>query len=377
MSVGIMDADLATYLLVPFNLECMKLSAYYKKHNQLVVFAPVFLPERHQTFIYRKDYEDGIYPLNLLTTPNVQYGGLAFSNNNYTPLDMDIEKMKPDPTLYNKMESLIRQYPNSDKIWKNMMTAEHMRLSLDGKTIWPDYGRQFYNLKMARNLMIHDYDLGAIDGAFEEVKRIMNRARKDGWATRLGMKFPVQIHDGQTLLNWSEFKTNSTFYSIRYDGVIDDDAFSEWVGVCRERAVFSSVDYHVTSSQYDENHFIKDLLPRIFRQVIISRSYRVFFTLSYDKGFFSDPRWEDVITLINCFHNSMSGNTIPYYLRKISEDTMYKCVAALTDEPSFYYKGRLFSVQELRELFAFVRENNYELFTMFYECSANSIGGKL
>ena len=33
MSVGIMDADLAQYILVPFNLEAMKLAAYYKKHN--------------------------------------------------------------------------------------------------------------------------------------------------------------------------------------------------------------------------------------------------------------------------------------------------------------------------------------------------------
>ena len=31
MSVGIYDADLSTFALVPFNLEAMKLSAYYKK----------------------------------------------------------------------------------------------------------------------------------------------------------------------------------------------------------------------------------------------------------------------------------------------------------------------------------------------------------
>lgn len=79
------------------------------------------------------------------------------------------------------------------------------------------------------------------------------------------MKFPVQVNDGQSLLNWSEFKTNSTFFGLRYDGVIDDDAFYEWVSICRERAVFSSIDYHVTSSQYDENHFIKTLLPKILK----------------------------------------------------------------------------------------------------------------
>jgi len=120
----------------------------------------------------------------------------------------------------------------------------------------------------------------------------MRRARTDGWATRLGMKFPVQIDNGEDLLKWSAFKTNSTFFGLKYEGVIDPAAFSEWIGICRERAVFSSIDYHITSSRYDENHFIKDLLPLIFKQVIISRSYRVFFTLNYDEGFFTDPRWE-------------------------------------------------------------------------------------
>lgn len=91
MSVGIMDADLAYYILVPFNLEAMKLSAYYKRKNQLVIFAPAFYPDRHQLFIYRKDYEDGLYPPNLLNTSNVEYGGLAFSNNKYKPLPIEIE----------------------------------------------------------------------------------------------------------------------------------------------------------------------------------------------------------------------------------------------------------------------------------------------
>lgn len=40
MSIGIMDADMATYIWVPFNLEAMKLSAFYKKSNELVVLCP-------------------------------------------------------------------------------------------------------------------------------------------------------------------------------------------------------------------------------------------------------------------------------------------------------------------------------------------------
>lgn len=377
MSVGIMDADLAKYVMVPWNLECMKLSAYYKRHNQLVIFSPFFVPDRHQKFIYRKDYEDGDYPFNLINIPNVEYGGLAFSNNKYIPLPLDIEKMKPDASLYNKMAEHFKLNKTQQTIWQNMMTAEHMRLSLDGKTIWPEYGRQFQNLKIARQLMIHDYDLGAIKGSFEEVQRILKRARTDGWATRLGMKFPVQCHDGQTLLNWSSFKSNGIFYAIKYEGVIDDDTFNEWVGVCRERAVFSSIDYHVTSSQYDENHFIQDLLPKIFKQVIISRSYRVFFSLNYDEGYFSDSRWEDVIQLFNYYHNSYNGVNAASYLRKIPDDTLFDFAANCTDDLPRYYQGKAFTQTKIREIFAFVRYYHYDLFKDFYECTAKKLGGKL
>ena len=65
MSIGIMDADMATYTLVPFNLEVMKLSAYYKRKGEIVVLSPHFTPERNTKFIYRKDYNDGDFPLAL------------------------------------------------------------------------------------------------------------------------------------------------------------------------------------------------------------------------------------------------------------------------------------------------------------------------
>ena len=175
MSVGIMDADLAKYTLVPFNLEAMKLSAYYKKKGEIVILSPSFTPERHQKFFYRKDYDDGDFPMNLLRAKNTEYGGLAFSNNIYQPLPIEIERTPPDTSIYQKMEKVIMgtDSPLKKKIFNNMMEAEHCRLSLDGKTVWPEYWRQFKNLPTCRNLMLHDYDLGAVEGSFEAVQKIL------------------------------------------------------------------------------------------------------------------------------------------------------------------------------------------------------------
>lgn len=378
MSIGIMDADMSAYTLVPFNLEVMKLSAYYKRKREIVVLSSSFTPERHQKFFYRKDYDDGIYPTGLTRTNNVEYGGLAFSNNIYKPLPLEIEKMKPDPSIYEKMESIIMgtSSPNRKKIFNNMMEAEHCRLSLDGKTIWEDYPRQFKFLPSARNLMLHDYNLGAVEDSFETVQKILVRARTDGWATRVGMKFPIQISDGQSLLNWSSLKSNSVFYSLRYDGVIDDEPFIEWVGMCHEKANYSQMEYHVTASRYDPNHFIEVLLPKILRQVIISRSYRVFFSLKYDEGFFPDPRWEQVLRLFNYYHNSFASVPQSSYYQKIYEDTLFDFAASSQKVPKGYY-GDVLNTQQIREIFAFVREQNYPLFKDFYECNALKLGGKL
>lgn len=378
MSVGIMDADMSSYTLVPFNLEVMKLSAYYKKKGEIVTLSPSFSPEKNTKFFYRKDYNDGEFPLNLLTSKNVEYGGLAFSNNVYNPLPLEIEKQRPDTEIYAKMESIIKGTTSGarNKIFQNMMTAEHCRISLDGKTVWKDYPSQFKYLAGARNLMLHDYDLGAIEGGFETVQEILSKARTDGWATKVGMKFPVQVKDGKELLKWSSLNSNSTFYSLRYIGVMDDDTFNEWVSTCRQRAVYSQMEYHVTAPWYDPNDFIENLLPKIFRQVIISRSYRVFFSLKYDEGFFPDPRWENVIRLFNYYHNSYSGEPLSRYFNMIADDTMFDFASKSQTVPKSYY-GEVFNKDQIREIFAFVREFNYPLFKDFYECTAEKLGGRL
>jgi hypothetical protein len=374
-----MDADMSAYLLVPFNLEVMKLSTYYKKKGEIVVLSPSFTPHRNTKFIYRKDYDDGDFPRGLLTYNNVEYGGLAFSQNKYQPLPIEIERMRPDTSIYSKMESKILGPTTSErrKIYQNMMTAEHCRLSLDGKTIWPDFTRQFRNLKEARNLMIHDYDLGAVADSFDTVKRLLARARTDGWATRVGMKFPIQVSDGQSLLNWATLRANSTFYSVRYNGVIDNDCFTEWVQRDYEKSVYTQMEYHVTDARYDENHFTMNLLPQILRQVIFSRRYRVSFSLTYDEGYFSDPRWEEVIRLFNFFHSSFLGETEAVYYKKIENDTLFDFAAHTMKRPYGSYGKDAMSIEQVRRIFEFVREHNYPLFKDFYECNAHSLGGKL
>ena len=376
MSIGLHDLDMANYTYVPFNLELMKLSAYYKKNREIVILSPNLTPERHQKFFVRKDFDDGNFPLGLEKIPNIEYGGYAFTDGMYVPMAPEIEIMHPDTSLYANMEKTITGSGRREhqKIFQNMTEAEHCRLSLDGKTIWEDYPKQFKFLKTARNLMIHDYDLAAIDGGLEEVKRLMARARTDGWATRLGMKFPPVISNGQDLLDWISFKPNSTFYSLRYDGVMDDDCFDEFVSVCRENSIYKQLDYYVTASSANEQEFIDKYIIPIYRQVVKSRSYRVFFSLKYEENFFSDKRWERVLDLFNFYHNSLRYLNQAVYYSKIAKDTLYDFAKASYDKLPGWAKTEM-DRQEMREIFMFVREKKPELFVDFYEFYANKMEG--
>ena len=62
MSIGLYDADMMTYTLVPFNLEIMKLSAYYKRKRDIVLFSKQIEPDRYSKFYYCKDYNDFNFP---------------------------------------------------------------------------------------------------------------------------------------------------------------------------------------------------------------------------------------------------------------------------------------------------------------------------
>ena len=374
MSIGLHDMDMATYTLVPFNLELMKLSAYYKKNREVVILSPSFTPERHQKFFLRKDYNDGNFPIGLEKVPNLDYGGYAFTNGIYAPLPPEIEIMRPDTSLYDNMEKTIMASKGRDqrKIFQNMMEAEHCRISLDGKTIWEDYPKQFKFLKTARNLMFHDFDLGAIEGGFEEVQKLLARARTDGWATRVGMKFPVTCTKGQDLLNWMSIRPNSTFYSLRFDGVIEKECFRDFVGIAREKSIYNQLDYYVTASSINEQEFLNKYIQQIFRQVVKARSYRVFFSLKYEENFFIDSRWEKVLDLFNFYHNSMKHLPQSIYFKKIGKDTLFDFARATYDDLPFYYRKAM-TKQEIRELFAFVREENPALFEDFYEFNVSSM----
>ena len=59
---------------------------------EIVNLSPSFSPNMYNKFIYRKDYYDGIFPSEIFKNNNIEYGGLAFNQENYVSLSEDMEK---------------------------------------------------------------------------------------------------------------------------------------------------------------------------------------------------------------------------------------------------------------------------------------------
>ena len=137
MSIGLYDGDIKTYPSAAFNLELMKYATYYKKKNQVVTLTPYLQPERYTTFIYRQDYPSSTYPTKILK--NSIYGGYAFTNGLYVPLDENIERQPPDITIYEDYNWFsINGFTNAKKL-STMRNSAHCRLSIDNKTLWNNF----------------------------------------------------------------------------------------------------------------------------------------------------------------------------------------------------------------------------------------------
>ena len=368
MSVGCYDADMQKYVHVPPNLELMKLSTYYKKKGEIVSLAPVFKPQRYTKFIYRKDFFDNDFRKEIFSTSNLEWGGHAFSGDRYIPLDEKIEMMKPDIYLYSNMKDrFTNQIQQYEQAFRTMENANHFRISLDGKTIWSDFTKQLA-YDAPPTLFVHDFDLNKIDGAFELLDDISSDIRVIKRRGAIANKFPIQVNNREDLLKWSSLQAAKQFYSLQYNGVMDHNTLKDFIDQCRGTCIPRVIDYVVTAGCSSENEFLEKHLREIYLQICFLRREKIRISLKYEDDFFSNPKWGQLLDLFNCYLNGFLRFDEEKQEEIISYDTLYSFCKSFRKFKRFS-KRYIFDIDEARDLFKFVAENDYELFRMFYECS--------
>ena len=366
MSIGLYDGDLQKYFHCPFNLELMKIAAYYKNKNQIVSLSPTFAPERYTQFFYRKDYYDGTFPEKLMTSKNVEYGGLAFTQGIYAPMDLSIETTPPDRSIYEKVLKTYFDFKGQEGLRKSyvaLTNSQHLRLSLDGRTVWPEFEKQLKDIDATSAFFFHDADLGKIENSYEVIQEILKLRKDTILPQRVGMKFNTTINTDDDLIKWSSFYNLNNFFALEFQGLIGDEALSEVVdNIPNSRS--KQIEYNITKNLSSQNDFFLNRLPKIYHQLLFCRDNRRFFSLKYDDNFFVDKRWERVIDLLNCYIRSAARSNLQNWTRYNSEDSLFKFCSSFDDHK---YLKENFTKEEAKELFAFVANNNYDLFKEFYE----------
>jgi len=188
MSVGLYDRDMCGYNQIPFNIDIMKISAYYKRHREIVVFNTTLEPQRYSKFFYRQDYNTMSIPSEILMMPNVKYGGRVFNPNKYVPLPEDVENVSPDVDIYDVWRPRFINGKESERLFKLLKHTDHIRLSLDGENIW---NKAFSKIDFNTNrntVLLHDYDLSKIKDARYVIHDLFTRYTKFSSERKLGMK---------------------------------------------------------------------------------------------------------------------------------------------------------------------------------------------
>lgn len=368
MSVALYDDDVVRYGLIPFNLELMKLAAYYKSKNEIVVMQRKFDPDPYSKFIIRKDVADDVFPPHFNMYPQVEYGGLGFTNNKYVPLPENVDARHADTSIYEKLHSIMVTKKSYELDFGVQMRALHMRISRDGQHLW-DHLESQIDTEHTATLFLHDKAPSLVEDGYAMVKELLERLSWPRAKTRLGSKFPIDVFTFEDLVRWARFPL-SRFSTFCYHHYLEDEDFIR-VTQYISRAAFNKGSMIPTIGWSSENQFIEHGLPQIYRQLIFSCNQRKRFSLIYDDNFFTDQRWEKVFTLINLFAQAAHDWKFP------TSTMVYFCKNLYTiNDPNF--KRAVMRKEEAREVFQFVFEYCPELFDMFKYCrTITERGGKL
>lgn len=361
MSTGLYDVDFFKYHQVMFNLEIMKMATYFKSKGEITILSPTYSPERYTHFYLRKDFYDGSFPAKLNSFDNLKYGGMAFTNGKYVPLDEEIEVCKPDTFVYDRHKKLFLEGAKGHKnAYTSLTNNIHLRLSLDGETLWKKFEKQVPQMK-ANIIFLHDPDVGKVRGSQEAVKYLAEKysKEKEGMAS-IGTKFPLSVTTLDEINFWRQFTFTENFFSLKIRQPLCDEEFSDLIN-SSTKAKTEKIYYTIADASSSKNDFIFSVLPRIFKQVIFCCRQHKKILLNIEDDFAIEQEWRDVVTLLNLYMSAAQSYTE-------SVPALYVFCKNLKTQDSLY-RNSVMSREDARRIFLFVMDNNPELFKLFYECN--------
>lgn len=356
MSYGIYDCDIRNGAPM-FNLELMKLSSYYKRKGEIVAYSTRFSPERFNHFIVGKDRIDEYFNYPIYQYDNIQTIGRFFSPKKYYPMDLAIEKQVPDTYIYHKLPNRYGLSYDDNLLYKSQLEAEHLRLSLDGQTVWKDFDKQIYGHNILSTVSIYDYNIGAVKGVTDILQDIISEPNKKQKRLLL-FKFPIRVKCATDLAPWLNFN----YYQHRTRFIIERPLTKEDIEFLinnqdklKREQIRCDISKHTT---YED--FLTNIITT-YKQIYFLRSILNNFSLIYDEDFFQDKEWKNFISLLSGFSLSRG--------RKFKGKK--RLFELFSEYIKYYYLKQKtlngLTVEDARGCFRFIAEHNNELFKLFYE----------
>lgn len=365
-TILIYDYDFYHYPNIIPNLECAKYAAWRKNKKDIVLSLDTFEPSNYSSVFFRKEYDDGIYDPKILL-PNVNYGGRAFSEH-YQPFDLEMERIKPDFSIYNKYINHYGSTKKKQEELKTLLYATHMRASLDEKKLetFP-----LERLERAHPIIIfHDYNLSKIPNIYEYLEDIVYQPNK---TYRIGNKYPINVYNYEELKKWLALPGMSAAYCIQYNGLFSEEEIIDFSS--RKLSNIKSIIYNFAYGFKDEDDFLSNGFIDFYKQTLFLRNNQMKILLNIDNFFFKTEAFLNLMNLINIFYQQRIITDL-----EVKKQTLFGYCAWQTKISKRPYDKRCISItpDQMRESFQFIRKNNYEAFDMFYSyTNVIAKGGKL
>lgn len=253
MEIGIFDQDLLLYPKRAYpNLEAMKVASFHKDNRdivRLVLNANEIV--RFRKFYVFKNIKDKYFPKKLISNPNTEFYGLAFTNNIYTPMPEAIEKATPDTLLYRRyynenMPELVKKV--AQKTW---FEADLLRLYPDG-TYWEP------KLTLSNRAIIYDQNVGKYSNYKEVISYLTSEKKK------IYFCLPQVFNDLNAVIYYGRTLRIAQSSMIGYSGPLNKDSLAHLV----EESVPFNRKIYVNFFHKVERNFESKLLTLYLEEII-------------------------------------------------------------------------------------------------------------
>jgi hypothetical protein len=299
MRIGIYDGDIYQPNSKSFpNLEAMKLASYHKNRGDLVElinYPTTEFLEKFDKIYIRKDKTRGKIDKKVLSHPKVEYGGLFFTNNIFVPMEKEIERLKPDTTLY---FPFLRYKFSIGKI-----TDKEIEHFIDGV-----YARLFYEdgllkpaIRKGQHVTLYDQDITSHNGWAKEVADIFEQSGR-----KVKIMHPVIARTIEDLIYLCEEKP---FFSDRPTKIVVDmeiieDNFKEFIlqykGLLQKYG--GQMLFIYINKFYNKQMPYKEYILSMLNKVFLARSEGVKLNLLFLPSDFYNPYDKIMSTMADWFY---------------------------------------------------------------------------